>query len=110
MKKINILILVVTLGAVISSKGQDPNFSQYEVIKHYYNPAFTGDAKNIRAGFAYRNLWPNVPGISFPGPLSTYIAYMDLGLMWFRILKVKAFFVTRPVACFIPGIPLQKAL
>jgi len=73
-------IIITSLLAAALANGQDPNFSQYEVIKHYYNPAFTGDAKNIRAGIAYRNLWPNVPGLKFPGPLSTYMGYVDIQL------------------------------
>jgi type IX secretion system PorP/SprF family membrane protein len=52
--------------------GQDPDFSQFDANQLYYNPAYAGYKKEGRISATYRTLWPNVPGASFPGPLSTY--------------------------------------
>ncbi len=60
-----------------SVQAQDPNFSQFEMNPLYYNPAYTGDKSDLRIGINYRNLWLNVPGTKFPGPLSTYNVYGD---------------------------------
>src|SRR5580704_12581846 len=70
------LVASVCLYA-ISAFGQDPTFSQYDANQLYYNPAYAGYKENARIGLTYRNLWPNVPGKDFPGPLSTYSATGD---------------------------------
>ena len=56
---------------------QDPNFSQFEMNPLYYNPAYAGSITDFRVGINYRNLWLNVPGIKFPGPLATYNFFAD---------------------------------
>ena len=67
-----LFISVICINA-LSAFGQDPTFSQYDANQLYYNPAYTGYKEAIaRIGLTYRNLWPNVPGKDFPGPLSTY--------------------------------------
>jgi type IX secretion system PorP/SprF family membrane protein len=62
-------ILLLTLGLF----AQDPTFSQFDPNQLYYNPAYAGYKKEARIEATYRSLWPNVPGMTFPGgPLATY--------------------------------------
>jgi len=72
---ISILSIISCLISNVYS--QDPNFSQFEMNPLYYNPAYAGSVTDLRLGINYRNLWFNVPGIKFPGPLSTYNFYAD---------------------------------
>jgi type IX secretion system PorP/SprF family membrane protein len=67
----------VFLVYAIHAFAQDPTFSQYDANQLYYNPAYAGYKENARIGLTYRDLWPNVPGKEFPGPLSTYSAFGD---------------------------------
>jgi type IX secretion system PorP/SprF family membrane protein len=69
--------IVLSLLAVLSVYSQDPTFSQFDPNQLYYNPAYAGYKKEARVEVEYRNLWPNVPGREFPGPLSTYSATAD---------------------------------
>ncbi len=69
--------LILFIGSAIITLAQDPTFSQFDANQLYYNPAYTGYKKEARVGVTYRNLWPNVPGKAFPGPLSTYTATGD---------------------------------
>lgn len=41
--------------------GQDPNYSQFLNNPVYYNPAYTGLYKGIRARFSFRDQWPALP-------------------------------------------------
>src|ERR1700734_1338439 len=66
------IFLVSLIGSAIISLAQDPTFSQFDPNQLYYNPAYAGYKKEGRIDLTYRNLWPNVPGKDFPGPLSTY--------------------------------------
>ena len=70
------MLVAVCIWAV-GAFAQDPTFSQYDANQLYYNPAYAGYKENARIGLTYRNLWPNVPGKTFPGPLSTYSATGD---------------------------------
>ena len=73
-----IFCLISLISCLTSSlKAQDPNFSQFEMNPLYYNPAYTGSVTDLRFGINYRNLWLNVQGMKFPGPLSTYNFYGD---------------------------------
>ena len=71
------LLLVAFICAALLCFAQDPTFSQFDPNQLYYNPAYAGYKKEARIDLTYRNLWPNVPGKAFPGPLSTYSATGD---------------------------------
>jgi len=63
MKKF-ILLPIVILGTfflVPQARGQDPNYSQYFSEPLYFNPAMTGINTGLRARFAFRDQWPNLP-------------------------------------------------
>lgn len=78
-QRIKTIFYLITfyLLVISDSHAQDPNFSQFEMNPLYYNPAYTGNITDFRIGINYRNLWLNVPGIKFPGPLATYNFYAD---------------------------------
>jgi type IX secretion system PorP/SprF family membrane protein len=42
--------------------GQDPNFSNFNNNKIYYNPGYVGMDYGLRLNSAYRRQWPNIPG------------------------------------------------
>jgi len=67
-----VLFTVSSCLAVAGLYAQDPTFSQFDANQLYYNPAYAGYKLDGRVEMSYRNLWPNVRGASFPGPLSTY--------------------------------------
>ncbi|MBL0309399.1 MAG: PorP/SprF family type IX secretion system membrane protein [Bacteroidetes bacterium] len=70
---LRILFLTMPLSLLtLFVVAQDPTFSQFDPNQIYYNPAYSGYKKQTRFAVTYRNLWPNVPGKRFPGPLSTY--------------------------------------
>ncbi|MBL0308784.1 MAG: PorP/SprF family type IX secretion system membrane protein [Bacteroidetes bacterium] len=70
-------ILFFLLSSLADLQAQDPAFSQYDANQLYYNPAYAGYKKEMRVKTSYRNLWPNVPGKSVPGPLSIYAVMAD---------------------------------
>jgi type IX secretion system PorP/SprF family membrane protein len=72
-----IVFTVLSFLALADLYGQDPTFSQFDANQLYYNPAYAGYKLDGRVEMIYRNLWPNVRGESFPGPLSTYSAFGD---------------------------------
>jgi type IX secretion system PorP/SprF family membrane protein len=77
MKKYLFIFAFWILGLIFISsevRGQDPNFSQFFNVPTYFNPAFTGLNTGLRAGFTYRNQWPNLP-VSF----RSYLFSADLG-------------------------------
>lgn len=65
-------ILLLTISSCTLVYGQDPSFSQHKFNKIYFNPAYAGYNEEHHVALAYRNLWPNVPGIPFAGPLANY--------------------------------------
>ncbi len=67
------LILFISL----SSKAQDPTYSQFNLNQLYYNPAYTGYQYGYQLTATYRTLWPSIPGKKVPGPLSTYHGWFD---------------------------------
>ena len=69
--------VILFLSTAVYCFAQDPTFSQFDPNQLYYNPAYAGYKKEARIEMTYRNLWPNVPGKVFPGPLSTYSATGD---------------------------------
>ena len=79
LKEDRIRISFVMMIAFFSANlyAQDPTYSQYEPNQLYYNPAYAGYKQAARFEASYRNLWPNVPGKDFPGPMSNYMASGD---------------------------------
>jgi type IX secretion system PorP/SprF family membrane protein len=63
MKKLLLLQLIFAglLFLVPESRGQDPNYSQYFSEPLYFNPAMVGINSGLRARFAFRDQWPNLP-------------------------------------------------
>jgi type IX secretion system PorP/SprF family membrane protein len=53
-------IIIVGLLACLTSKAQDPEFSQYYAAPLYLNPAFAGTASDHRFIAIHRNQWPNI--------------------------------------------------
>lgn len=76
-RPVRVFTVIIFVLAVYSLHAQDPTFSQFDANQIYYNPAYTGYKEEARVELDYRNLWPNVPGKTFPGPLSTYSATGD---------------------------------
>lgn len=58
-------------------RAQDPSFSQYKYNKIFYNPAYAGYNEEHHVSAAYRNLWPNVPGVPIAGPIANYFIAGD---------------------------------
>jgi type IX secretion system PorP/SprF family membrane protein len=62
MKKLQILLLTCLLsGSAVQLFGQDPNYTQFFNNPLYYNPAYTGLYKGIRASLSFRDQWPALP-------------------------------------------------
>ena len=74
---IRLVTMAVVLFSALAAVAQDPTFSQYDPNQLYYNPAYAGYKKLARFGATYRNLWPNVPGKTMPGPLGSYSVFGD---------------------------------
>ena len=63
MKK-SLIVPILLFGFLFlfsSVRGQDPNYSQFFSTPLYYNPAYTGINTGVRARFAFRDQWPNLP-------------------------------------------------
>ena len=73
MKKL--LYVLFVFGFVTKGLAQDPEFTQFNSVPLYLNPAFTGSTKEHRFAAAYRNQWPGVQK-SF----SSYMASYDYNL------------------------------
>ncbi len=56
-----VLSLIVLLFIMPDLQSQDHQFSQFTNLPLYYNPAYTGLAKGMRAKFAYRRQWVKMP-------------------------------------------------
>ena len=56
------IVLFCVLVSVITSKAQDPSFSQFYVNKVYLNPAATGADEGLTLTSIYKNQWRAVPG------------------------------------------------
>lgn len=52
------ILLVLSFGM---TRGQDPNFSQFNNNPIYYNPAMTGLHTGFHGYFTFRNQWPALP-------------------------------------------------
>jgi type IX secretion system PorP/SprF family membrane protein len=56
-----LLSVLLLLFLAPGLKAQDHQFSQFTNLPLYYNPAYTGLAKGMRAKFAYRRQWVKMP-------------------------------------------------
>ncbi len=70
-------LVMALLWPLAELLAQDPTFSQYNMNQFYYNPAYTGNHGGYQIAATYRSLWPNVPGKTVAGPLSTTFALFD---------------------------------
>jgi type IX secretion system PorP/SprF family membrane protein len=70
-------LVMAILWPLAELLAQDPTFSQYNMNQSYYNPAYTGNHGGYQIAATYRSLWPNVPGKTVAGPLSTSYALFD---------------------------------
>lgn len=66
------ILLVMAISTYVLGFSQDASFSQHKFNKIYFNPAYAGYNEEHHVTLAYRNLWPNVPGVPFAGPLANY--------------------------------------
>lgn len=57
-----IVTMVVLLSATLSSRAQDPTFTQFYANPLYLNPAFAGSHGCPRFALNYRNEWPSLSG------------------------------------------------
>jgi type IX secretion system PorP/SprF family membrane protein len=74
MKKTTLYLLSALVLLIINSaKAQDPLFSQFYNNPVYYNPAAVGLNPGLRARFAVREQWPQLPA-----DLRTYTFSMDI--------------------------------
>ena len=76
-RNFKLLLAALIIFTALDVFGQDPTYSQFDANQLYYNPAYAGYKKEGRISASYRNLWPNVPGKQFPGPLSNYMVTGD---------------------------------
>ncbi len=62
-KKLKALLLSVAVFLFLlpEAQAQDHQFSQFTNLPLYYNPAYTGLARGMRAKFAYRRQWVKMP-------------------------------------------------
>jgi type IX secretion system PorP/SprF family membrane protein len=71
------LSLFLLLGALLTTKAQDPNFSQFFASPLTLNPALTGKFDGIiRVAGNYRNQWPTINNA-----YTTYTASIDAGIL-----------------------------
>lgn len=74
MKYIKLLILfTITTLCVKTANAQDPLFSQFYNVPGYYNPAIVGISPGLKARFAVRDQWPQLPG-----DLRNYMFSLDI--------------------------------
>lgn len=57
-----IVTMVILLSAALSSRAQDPTFTQFYANPLYLNPAFAGSHGCPRFALNYRNEWPSLSG------------------------------------------------
>ncbi|MFO0356066.1 MAG: type IX secretion system membrane protein PorP/SprF [Sphingobacteriaceae bacterium] len=58
MKNLIYIVAIIALGGKLYA--QDPEFTQFNSVPLYLNPAFTGATNEHRFGAVYRNQWPGL--------------------------------------------------
>jgi len=79
MKTLKHIGFIIFFLQTISIFGQDPNFSNFNNNKIYYNPAYAGIDYGLRINLAYRRQWPNIPG-----KFQTFYACFDHSIRFTR--------------------------
>ena len=64
--RVSITVFFV-MGYIMTTKAQDPQFTQFYANPIYLNPAFAGSQRCPRMCLNHRNQWPNLSG--------TYVTY-----------------------------------
>lgn len=83
----NTVLLFVLLFWMLSTKAQDPNFSQFFSSPLTLNPALTGKFEGVlRVAGNYRNQWPTINNA-----YTTYTASIDAGILKNRIPEFDQF-------------------
>jgi len=77
-----ISLLIVLLGTLMSSQGQDIQFSQFYVAQTYVNPAFVGGHHHGRATLHSRIQWPKLQ--------AKYYTYMVTADEYFKLKRMGA--------------------
>lgn len=58
-----VILIILIIYTLEYTKAQDYSFSQFNISRNYYNPAFTGiDPGMLETNMIYRNSWPKLPG------------------------------------------------
>lgn len=91
MKKILLLLTVLSAIAFNDVFAQDPQFTQYYANPLYLNPAFAGAARCPRLIMNYRNQWPAISGtfVTYHASYDQYVDGMHGGL-GFQVLNDRA--------------------
>ena len=76
MKKISILILIITAGLIVNAQ-QLPQFTQYMVNDYVFNPAIAGIESNYQMKSNIRNQWVGVNDAPRTTVLSVYGKHRD---------------------------------
>ena len=79
MKKEILVFVLFWLALQISSKGQDPQFTQAYFNPLYLAPSFAGSEESLRASMNYRNQWP-----AMSGNISTTTMGLDMNISSFN--------------------------
>lgn len=59
---VRLLLTAGLVAWVVSTRAQDPVFSQFNLNKNYLNPAYAGYSEDLSLGLNSRFQWTNVPG------------------------------------------------
>lgn len=92
MRQLKLLTPIFVLFVTTAVHAQDPAFSQYKYNKVFYNAAYSGYNEEHHVSLAYRNLWPNVPGMPFAGPIANYFISGDFFMRYGEIGRGKTAF------------------
>jgi type IX secretion system PorP/SprF family membrane protein len=112
LKKIIYSILILTFGLVSITKAQDPDYSQFYNSPTYYNPAYVGLNKGLRARFNYQRQWTSVPADLNSYNFSVDFAERNLpgaggiGII-FNSAKAGIGYVRNTMIGFLPSVRIQ---
>jgi type IX secretion system PorP/SprF family membrane protein len=80
--KATIKIIILSILACGTVRGQDPQFSQFYANPLYLAPSFAGSTAGSRVAMNYRDQWPNLAGrfVSYSLSVDHYFAKYNSGL------------------------------